>query len=77
MARRKTEQFVTTIRPITKLALRRMADDRDQSMTETMEQIVLARARDERPELFHTGGSEGEPPAGNQEGSSPSGRSHS
>lgn len=58
MALRKTEHFHTNIRPITKMALRRMAEDRDESMTETMEQIVLARAREERPGLFDTGGRE-------------------
>lgn len=58
MALRKTEHFHTNIRPITKMVLRRMAEDRGESLTETMEQIVLARAREECPELFDLGGSD-------------------
>lgn len=58
MALRETEHFHTNSRPITKLALRRMAQDRGESMTETIEQIVLAWEREERPELLDTGGNE-------------------
>lgn len=56
MARTKTAYLHCYVRPITKMVLRRMAEEESSSMTEVMEQAVLDRACRDYPELVDVGG---------------------